>query len=547
MLTRNFQSRWRFIIPILILFTLSISISPWLTVLIATPPDRVFSGIHWWSPDYFTYLSYVELGRRGGLGVRLLQTTLQQKPVYAHLAHTLSGLFFGNMLQLNSIFSYHLARVFYGLIFLSLAAFFNFRFTKSRIMTLFAFIFSFYISGFVKVEQLFPLKISRYLAFMFGSDIVDRSLGPLHYTAGYIFFMITILWFFHERKSSFVKTLIFAILLNLTLLANPFAFIIAAFSFVIYIVIRLFLIMPKMAQITRELIEILFGFISTIPVLFYFQYVLSIEPWGQWSTSFKFYYVSHPPITAVEVIMGLFPLLFCGFFGIAGIASRKIKSSLTASQFTFFVSWILSHFILLFFGDRIKIDPLRSNQGLYYLPLSIFAAYFIAAISKKLKVFIPLNHKIIGLILLFFIILMTLPNYILTYRSHLYSFTDLKNFSLIVAPTQKQVEAFYWLEKHTPVASGVLALYEAAELIPGFSANAVQLTTDQKVKTEFYSGMMSEGEAQRYIKDNNFRYVYLGYQELFYGGGVMKYPFLKKVFENSDVKIYQVMEDKNAV
>src|SRR3989339_38200 len=94
---------WYFIIPILIFITVFISILPWLLELIATPGDRIFSGINRWSTDYYIYLSYVELGKRGILPVKLLNTTLPHPSLWAHLVYTIPGYLLGHILNFNAI------------------------------------------------------------------------------------------------------------------------------------------------------------------------------------------------------------------------------------------------------------------------------------------------------------------------------------------------------------------------------------------------------------------------------------------------------------
>ncbi|OIO15492.1 hypothetical protein COV53_03990 [Candidatus Gottesmanbacteria bacterium CG11_big_fil_rev_8_21_14_0_20_37_11] len=531
---------WYIFIPFLITITLFIALSPWLAHLLATPPGRMFTGIHWWSSDYAIYLSYVELGRRGEIGARLLLTTMPQSPVFTQLVYTLSGYLFGKILQFNSVFSYHISRILYGFFFLFSTIFLFYRLSKSKLVTLFAFLFSFYITGFVRVKQIFPLKISRYLAFISGSDIISRAVGPPHYLVGYIIFIATFCWFFCTKHSLFLKTIVFGILLNLILLANPFTYIIMAFSFLNYIVIRLLFSKDKRAFITGELISIIAGFAIALPLLSYYKHFLSREPWGLIASAPQFYQIFHPPIYAKDVLMAFIPLILCGLSGIFGVITKKIKTFLTVSQTAFLLSWILSHVFLLAFGDQIRIDPLRSNQGLYYIPLSLFSAYFILALSKRLQIFGLANYKIKGLAIIILLFVLTLPDYLLSYRNNLFNFTDYKNFTRLVYPTKKSIEAFRWLEANTPVASGVMSMYEASELMQGFSGNSTNAKITEMTRIRFFSNSMLEDEAYKFLKDNNFRYVYFGYQEKYYGGEVVKLPFLRKVFENEEVIIYLI-------
>ena len=163
---KNDSFFWYLLIPLLLLFTLFISLSPWLAELFATPPNQAFTGINRWSTDYYIYLSYVEQGVRGFLSSKLIFTSLPHPGIYFYLAYTIPGYIFGHILGLNSIFIYHLFRTIYGLFFLIITVFFFYKISKSKAVTLMAFIFTFYISGFVKINTLIPFQATRYLSWL---------------------------------------------------------------------------------------------------------------------------------------------------------------------------------------------------------------------------------------------------------------------------------------------------------------------------------------------------------------------------------------------
>ncbi len=219
------------------------------------------------------------------------------------------------------------------------------------------------------------------------------------------------------------------------------------------------------------------------------------------------------------------------FLAILAIALGKIKTSLTKNQFIFLISWLTGQFFLFFFGDLVKIDPVRSFNTLYYLPLCLLSAILIFSLAKTF-------FK--SLLILGLLFLLTLPNFCLAYKEQLYAFTDFTSFQPLSFPTLKQVEAFKFLEKNTPKASGVMAMYEASSLIPGFSGNSTELGLDHATKFNFYSGQMVAEQAYQLLKNNRFSYVYFGYQERSINNS-LDYPFLKKIFQNEEVDIYQVI------
>ena len=531
-MSKKDQAFWYFFVPSLIIITLVISLSPWLLELAATPVNRVFSGINRWSTDYFIYLSYVELGKRGELAVRLLTTTMAQKPFFTHISYTLPGFILGRHLGFSSIFVYHFSRFIYGLIFLFLTVFFFYRLSKNKTISFVAFLFVFYIFGFVKINSLNPLRFSRYLDWFQEQNIIGRATGPLHYNLGFFFFILTFLWFFTIKSSFWKKSLIFGLLLNLTLFINPFSFLIMAFSFFIYWIVNICLNIRKLSSISQEFLVTLVGFLTSLPLLIYNQHYLSLPPWGTIGNSIKYYVVIHPPIYFWELILSIGPSFFLGIVGIIGYITRKIKTNLTRQQFIFLCSWLMVQFFLVFLGDLVRIDPLRSFNGLYYLPLSLFSALFIVSFFKNRKIII------VTVILLF---LITIPNYYLSYKEQLFAFTDFKYFSLFTYPTKKQVETFRFLEKNTPVGSGVLAMFEGSSLIIGFSGNSTEFGLSHQEKLQFYTNQMSPNVAYQFLKKYRFNYVYLGYQERSAGGNIDQYSFLKKIFSNEETTIYKVL------
>lgn len=526
---------WYLLIPFLVFTTLFISLSPWFFEFLATPADRVFSGINRWSGDYYTYLSYVELGRRGEIQARLLATTMPQKPVLTHLAHTLPGFVLGKLLGFDSVASYHLIRALYGALFLYLTLIFFLKISEGKLIALLAFVFTFFISGFPQIVSMSPFRAERFLSWLQEQNIIGRPTGPLHYNAGFIFFILAFLWYFTSGKRHLLKKgIVFGILLNLLLLANPFAFLIFGLSFVVYGLIKM-ISAGRLSFLKKELPILVVSFLLASPLFLYNQYFLSQEPWGKLGVAPKFYVITHPPIGFAETILSIGPTFFLTVLAIFALAIGQMKLNFSRSQFVFLLSWLLLQFFLFFFGDFVKIDPLRSFNGLYYLPLSLFSAYLVKFVADNFR-----RKKTASVIIMLGLFIITSPNYYLSYKDQLFAFTDFKTFQSLSYPTKKQLEAFKFLENKTPTASGVLALYEASSLIIGFSGNSTEVNMDQAVKIPFFTNQMREDEAYKFLKNNHFSYVYFGYQEKSVGGDIKKYPFLKKIFGNEEVEIYKV-------
>ncbi|MFA6081403.1 MAG: hypothetical protein WC741_03265 [Patescibacteria group bacterium] len=521
---------WYFVIPWLLIITLFISLSPWLAEFFATPVNQVFTGINRWSTDYYIYLSYVEQGVRGFLSSKLTFTVQPHPAIYFYLVYTLPGYLFGHIFGLNSIFIYHLFRALYGLIFLFSTVVFFYKLSRSKIITLIAFIFTFYISGFVKIINLLPFQGVRYLEWLQEQNIIGRATGPLHYSVGFIIFISAFILYFYLNFPPFKKAIILGLLLNGLLLTNPFSFLLIVLCFATYLLIKL-IFFKKNIKLLHEIIVISGAVLVSIPLFLLLNYYLSIPPWGVVGVSPKFYVRTTPSVGLLEIALSVGPIFFLGILGAIELFIKNNKS-ISPSVLIFLTIWSIIQFVLLIFGNAFKIHPARAFSGLYYLPLAYFSAQLINSLVRNYKK---------QLLIIFLLFLLTFPNYYLSYKEQLFSFTDFKYFSPFIYPSKKQVAAFKFLEKNTPAYSEVLALFEAGTLINGFSGNTTEVSIDQTFKIPFFSNKLNNEEAIKYLKKYHYKYVYFGYQEKFAGGDMDKYPFLKKIYSNEEVKIYQTL------
>jgi len=119
----------------------------------------------------------------------------------------------------------------------------------------------------------------------------------------------------------------------------------------------------------------------------------------------------------------------------------------------------------------------------------------------------------------------------------------------VVYPREEVMEAIFWLGKNTSPDSVVLAGETAGSMIPAYAGNFVWLghghqTVNFSSKTEevknFYQGKMGE-KAKNFLKENRINFVFYGPEEAEFGKEkLFLKTFLRPVFSNSLVKIYQV-------
>ena len=119
----------------------------------------------------------------------------------------------------------------------------------------------------------------------------------------------------------------------------------------------------------------------------------------------------------------------------------------------------------------------------------------------------------------------------------------------VVYPRKEIMEAIFWLGKNTSPDSVVFSGETVGSMIPAYAGNFVWLghghqTVNFSLKmTEvknFYQGKMGE-RARDFLKENRINFVFYGPEETEIGEEkLFLKPFLKPVFSNSLVKIYQV-------
>ena len=113
--------------------------------------------------------------------------------------------------------------------------------------------------------------------------------------------------------------------------------------------------------------------------------------------------------------------------------------------------------------------------------------------------------------------------------------------------------AFIWLDKNTKNEDIVLSHIYAGNYIPAYSGNFVYLGHnpetphyDERVRKleSFYSGTLANEDAEKFLKEENIKYVLYGPQEKEKSTEDIKtYPFLKPVFNSYHVTLYSINGD----
>jgi len=424
------------------------------------------------------------------------------------------------------------------------------------------------------------------------AETVMRNVVLPHYLFGFIFFLFSAIFFIKavSQKENSGRNYILAILFG-----NLLAFVHSAELIILYVSLVLFSILSNLRYLrSKNLDKLLYALpyflktiifiIATSPFLFYFQKEFTKEPWKYaikaWESQSGFY----ATITGFkEYALTLGPVFILGIIGIIFFIRKKFsifplrprseasnklisnnnsqpvtRNSLTNQHYILFcLSWILAHFSLVYLSHPLlKIAPLRFLHNPILIPISIFAALFVINLSIN-STSLPraalgnLTRAALGRIIIpivcFMVLAISTPVYLNTLKYHFQTYND---FSTLIYPSKEMVKSFDWLSQNTNPNDAVLTAYEAGSLIPFMSGNTVYTghlwsTINYQEKSqkagEFFSGQMPPELAYSFLRKGNIKLIYYGPQEKSAGGQIEKYPFLKEIYKNNEVRIYQII------
>ena len=316
----------------------------------------------------------------------------------------------------------------------------------------------------------------------------------------------------------------------------------------------------------------------TLPSLLYIFITTHHLPW---SALIEFHRTHPMMIPFDQYILGTGPIFF---LGLAGAIISIIKRD---KKFQPLIFWILATFGFATFFSVIKDQsPLRFTQTGLFIPLGLLGSYFFYQLWKYITANIaagdaregsqPKMYRSVGILerqdpqiqikeisLAAFIIILSF--YILGSLFIMKTSLDwqldwigqrVQAFNPDVPyppqsmyPIREWMDGIRWLKNNTKSDDVVLAEITAANHIPAYSGNIVywgQSNTvdyDRKEKEvdKFFSGKMSENEAQLFLKNGRIKYIFFSVQEKEKAGGKnldYYYQFILPAFHNNVTNIY---------
>lgn len=522
--------------------------------------NREFVLEHNYMFDYNFYLSRI---RQGSEGRWLISEKYFDEPhggslfqiVYLYMGKV------GSIFFLDPTSIYHIARVFFGFVFLVMIGSYCLHFFKGKwviigfllIVTASSFPIPMIING-------FP-RFGTYMGWWSAIDSLQRITFLPHILIGQIGLLFFIRQFSEHNDISIRRWIILGILgFFIGLVFPPTLIIIYVYFFVLDFMYIITLCLQKSFNFKvffiRKLLPQIIFVVFSFPIFFYLQLMFAVMPWKALALFDVQYRIQ---LDYVEYILALGPVFFLGTIGIVW-AIMKRDTRLYPP-----IAWVFSVFILFRIFEYVpQQSPSRFTEALLNIPFGILSAYLFWQIiilidranffSKKLQKILRVGiFSLLGVIIFFGLGVMVSMVFWLTDQAHAKR-TGTYTVPLgtqIVYPLTDFMKGIYYLRDNTEKNEVVLAYITAGNYIPAYSGNFVYLghanTPDEPAKegiaARFFKGQMSSNEAKQFLKDRRISYVYFGIQEKELGGLselLSYYPYLREVYVNSGVTIYRV-------
>ena len=537
-------SEW-FVIAALTVLFLTISLTPTFYELLQSknlPPDRVFILEHNWPYDFYTYIAKMEQGARGAWTVKDPFTSEPHRGSLLQIFFLLLGKI-GSRLGLTTILTYHLARIFLGSLLLLVIYIFICQFFDSPLERVIAFLLVGFSGGFPRIQIVDGvLKIGRFLEGWNVEDNLQRTTFLPHHLFGQILLVVILLLLAKAQKQKSVWLSILAGVLGLIV-----GIVFSPCLVVVYVTLALWEALKFMKHRSFKLVPgayCLFAVLS-LPSLFYTYFITKIYPWKVIAD-----YEALWALPLRDFILSLGAAFFVGVIGMLLVMWRKKE------KFFLVVSWVFAVFLLILVSYRLSfLSSRRFSQARVSIPLAILSTLVLSEVSK---LFGSKRKEALALGAALFLI----PSVLSAFASLQWqaNFIDVRvRATLPLVPRAPQVmypvkdwyQAIMWLRENTNPDEVVLSEITAGNLIPAFAGNTVYFGHAETVHFQekarlvrrFFGREMEDREAFDFLKDGGVHYVFFGPQEKEdLKGGSFSYPFLRSIYENNLVVIYQFDE-----
>lgn len=525
-LLRKIFSSEEFLVVFFSLILLICSYGQLIYSFLFPPPGKIYLGTYGFPPDFMGNLISFTEGQNGQwFHLSKMTSTLQGPPTLIRFEYILLGQA-ARFLPFAPVYSFHLARFFLSLTLIFVSYWLITLTIKEKPLRLVAFLLAFF-STFV------GLGYNRLIDLWSPLGIFQRAAYFPHYLFSFIFILLAIIFL--------AKTLSLFKIRNL-LLATFFGFLASGIHpptiisiFLTFPFYFLFFWIQKRKNwswpIFFKQIGILtfFTLVSTLP-LFYLRQVSKVHPWNLVSPVDLLNNLSECCISPLEFVLGIGPTLILALIAVYFVL--KDGNSLWLLLAPWSLVYILGFW---FFWRLFGINSARFLQTPFYVILGILSAKTLSLIPKKYL--LPAT---------IFILLLSFSGWVFGFKINRFM---IKKYPYILISPEFN-EALAWLKNNTSekdiVISGgfngmIIPTY--AGNIPYFSVFAGSTDTYSDLETNdfnFFCQKWDNSKTLEFLKKEKIKLVFWGKEEKSACPTTnLSYPFLNKVFENSEITIFK--------
>lgn len=537
--------------------------------------DRYFVLVYNFAPDYNAYLSKIIQGIQGRWSVVEYFTSEPHQGSLLQIFYLSLGKI-GALFSSSPEFSYHLGRIALGIGWVFVGwQFIKFSFTDKfyRKITLLLFVFAGNFPKLVPDQggygfEFLGLKWEQTLVGWSNLDPVRRLTFIPHWNAGHVFGTLALLFFIKhlsqdtkytllntKLKVSSIKylvlSIIFALITGFTLPSMLVGMYALLGLWFIYKLITERKILANTSSYIKHhsfwLISLIIFVGLTFTSLIYNLWITSFYPWKALVETDL--YVNRTSFEYIRYLTALGPTGFLGLAGAFLVLFFK-KEKLFWSSF-----WVMGMFILIIVFDHIQWhNQTRFLEVGPELPLSVLSVFSLSVVGSFLGKFKKLFVLICTVLLMFlavFVFAISIKAQ-MDFIDHkiLGSYPRLSLGNYVVYPVKPLMEGVLFL-KNTAMGDEVIlsgyitgnhiGAYAGKFVYIGHGSQTVRFYQEKQPRTiEFYQGRMNEEAAKNFLRENRIEYVFFGPEEKTYGEYPSQANFLKPIFRNEEVTVYQV-------
>lgn len=480
-----------------------------------TPDGKSFSGqASWFDPwDLNLYISGIRWGQQGHILLQNSYTTTPHLPILMRPIYTMAGFMFRDI---SPVLLFHLLALIFGFVLLLLTFRLARIFCPNSSESLLAVTLISLGGG---LGWLFFPGFQSADLFMTGFTFVSH-FQRAHEALGISFYMLALVTFYiiveHRNRLAYLLypfALIFAVILY------PYSFLSIA------VICGLYSLLIYFRNGDRG------------PVFFYLANIILVVPillvyWIHLRQSPVFGGILSAQLDTPNIFQIASGFGVLTFFMVYQLRATKGKAGQLFLNIWFFASLVLA--FLPFGSARFYLRTL-------FFPAVLLTLFSLDSLTKKIS--LPKKYLII-----FLLLTLPLSSLYITYKR----LAEVNNNNHWFYLTADEREALTFLDKQTPLGSGVLAAYTLGNYIPANTDDKVYFgQLDQTPQAQdkinqllkFYANNLTDEEAQDFLKQNKIKYMVFGSEEqnITVSGSKetqLKYKFLKPAFGRERIKIF---------